>query len=343
MRTARLDVELLSVVSFGALAVAIVAAEPLVQLVFGAEFVDAAPALPVLRRRVHPDLLRLPERQPAAGARQTEQAAADQPRRARRQPGRQRSSSIPLVGFMGAAWMTLLTEAVVFFFRRPGCVSARARDPRSPAVGRVARTAARRGRARACCSAAMKLADAPLVALARRGLRALPGAAVRAAGGRSRGRPGAARAASASPEERISAARARRSARHQGRRPGDARRSVPRSALARRAAERLAAEPLVGEQRAAAPRASGAGSPRGSTSTPARPSSSSSGIAADARRDAPACRRPSPRAAPTGWCRRGWAGTAGRPAGSRSSSSGSRRVAGGGRVTPSGGRHVRRA
>lgn len=48
LRTARLTAELLAIASFGALSFAIVAATPVVRLIFGAQFVDAAPALPIL-------------------------------------------------------------------------------------------------------------------------------------------------------------------------------------------------------------------------------------------------------------------------------------------------------
>ena len=48
MHAAVASAEALAIVSFGALAFATVAAEPLVRLVFGPGFSQAAPALPVL-------------------------------------------------------------------------------------------------------------------------------------------------------------------------------------------------------------------------------------------------------------------------------------------------------
>lgn len=48
LRTVRLAGEMLAVASLGALSFAIVASEPVVRAIFGAEFIDAAPALPIL-------------------------------------------------------------------------------------------------------------------------------------------------------------------------------------------------------------------------------------------------------------------------------------------------------
>jgi O-antigen/teichoic acid export membrane protein len=113
LRTARLTAELMAVASFGALAFAIVAAEPLVTFIFGKGFAGAAPVLPVLgaafvfisfgylngnlmvvlglqRRLLRISLLALVVN--IAG----------------------NLILLPLVGFMGAAWMTLATEMVVF-------------------------------------------------------------------------------------------------------------------------------------------------------------------------------------------------------------------------------------
>ena len=101
----------MAIASFGALAFAGVAATPLVRLFFGHEFLAAAPALPVLGGAfvficfgyLNGNLLVVLGQQ-------------------RRAPGHRRDSVVlnvagnlilvPLVGFMGAAWMTLGTEAV---------------------------------------------------------------------------------------------------------------------------------------------------------------------------------------------------------------------------------------
>jgi O-antigen/teichoic acid export membrane protein len=112
LRTVRRASELMAIASFGALAFVVVAATPLVRLFFGQAFVAAAPALPVLggafvficfsylddnlllvlglqRRRLFIGLLALAVN--VAG----------------------NLVFVPIVGFMGAAWMTLATEAVV--------------------------------------------------------------------------------------------------------------------------------------------------------------------------------------------------------------------------------------
>jgi O-antigen/teichoic acid export membrane protein len=113
LRTSRLTAELLALSSLGGLAFAIVAATPVVRLIFGQDFVAAAPALPVLGAAfvficfgyLNGQLL------VALGL-----------------EGKLMRISllalvvnvignlilVPLVGFMGAAWMTLATEVVVF-------------------------------------------------------------------------------------------------------------------------------------------------------------------------------------------------------------------------------------
>jgi O-antigen/teichoic acid export membrane protein len=113
LRIARLTAELLAIASLGALAFATVAAGPVVRLIFGAEFSAAAPALPVLggafvlicfgylngnlllilglqRRLLRISLIALAVN--LIG----------------------NLILVPLVGFIGAAWMTLATEGVVF-------------------------------------------------------------------------------------------------------------------------------------------------------------------------------------------------------------------------------------
>jgi O-antigen/teichoic acid export membrane protein len=137
-RAVRMIAELLSVASFGGLAFAIVAAEPVVRLVFGAPYASAAPALPVLagafvlicygylngnlllvlglqRKLLRISLVALVFN--LAG----------------------NFVLVPLVGFMGAAWMTLATEAVVLV--QTSRLIARTLEIRRPALGKVGRTA----------------------------------------------------------------------------------------------------------------------------------------------------------------------------------------------------------
>jgi O-antigen/teichoic acid export membrane protein len=113
LRTFRLAAELMAITSFGALAFAGVAATPLVRLFFGADFVRAAPALPVLggafvficfdylngsmlvalgKQRQLLDISVIALVVNVAG----------------------NLVLVPILGFMGAAWMTLATEVVVF-------------------------------------------------------------------------------------------------------------------------------------------------------------------------------------------------------------------------------------
>ncbi len=161
LRTARLTAEMLSVASFGGLAFAIVAAEPVVRLIFGAPFVEAAPALPVLsgafvlicygylngnlllvlglqNRLLRISLIALVVN--LVG----------------------NLILVPLVGFMGAAWMTLATEAVVFVMTS---LLVRERLELSrPGLGRVGRTAAA-AVILGLVLGVMRLAGAPLGAL----------------------------------------------------------------------------------------------------------------------------------------------------------------------------------
>lgn len=139
LRTARLTAELLAIASFGALAFAIPAASQVVRLIFGEQFVSAAPALPVLggafvlicfgylngnllvvlglqNKLMKISLLALVVNLVGNGI------------------------LVPLVGYMGAAAMTLVTEAVV-------CVAslrliATRLEIGLPRPGRMLRTAA---------------------------------------------------------------------------------------------------------------------------------------------------------------------------------------------------------
>lgn len=160
-RASRQVAELVSIVSFGALAFAIVAAGPVVTLIFGAPFSAAAPALPVLggafvlicygylngnlllvlglqSRLLRISLLALVVN--LLG----------------------NLILVPLVGFMGAAWMTLVTEAVVF--ASTSRLILRTLELSRPALGRVGRTALAAG-ILGVLLGALRLADAPLGAL----------------------------------------------------------------------------------------------------------------------------------------------------------------------------------
>ncbi|HEX7609081.1 MAG TPA: polysaccharide biosynthesis C-terminal domain-containing protein, partial [Solirubrobacteraceae bacterium] len=137
LRTARLCAELMAVASFGALVFVIVEATPMVKLIFGPGFVEAAPALPVLggafvficfgylngslmlilgqqRRLLRISVIALVVN--VAG----------------------NLLLLPIVGFMGAAWMTLATEVVVF----GGTLRliAKRLEIRHPPTGRMGRT-----------------------------------------------------------------------------------------------------------------------------------------------------------------------------------------------------------
>jgi O-antigen/teichoic acid export membrane protein len=161
-RTARLAGELLSVVSFGGLAFAIVAAGPFVRLIFGAEFADAAPALPVLFGAfvlisygyLNGNLLFVLGKQNKLLQISLYALVVNVIGNL---------VLVPLFGFIGAAWMTLVTEAVVFF-ATTRLVAAELGIER-PAVGRIARTAAA-AVVLGLLLAAMRLLDAPLGALA---------------------------------------------------------------------------------------------------------------------------------------------------------------------------------
>lgn len=161
LRTARLTAELLAIASLGGLAFAIAAATPVVRLIFGPQFVSAAPALPVLaaafvfisfgylngnllvvlglqRRLLRVSLIALLVN--LCG----------------------NLILVPLVGFMGAAWMTLATEVVV-------CASSlslilRELELPLPRLGRIGRTTL----AAALLAGgldALRLIDAPLAVL----------------------------------------------------------------------------------------------------------------------------------------------------------------------------------
>jgi O-antigen/teichoic acid export membrane protein len=137
LRTSRLTAELMAITSLGALAFTAVAAVPVVRLLFGPSFVPAAAALPVLfgafvficfgylngnllvvmglqRRLLRISLLALVVN--LAG----------------------NLIFVPIYGFMAAAWMTLITEVVVFAFSF--MLIKRELDLPLPKPGRMGRT-----------------------------------------------------------------------------------------------------------------------------------------------------------------------------------------------------------
>lgn len=133
-RAVRSAAEILTIVSLGAVAVAIVTAEPLITLVFGEEFAPAAPALPVLGGAfvlicygyLTGNLLLVLGQQRKMVVVAVLALIANVVGNV---------LLIPSTGFMGAAWITLVTEAVVialsFLF------IARALGLRRPSPGRL--------------------------------------------------------------------------------------------------------------------------------------------------------------------------------------------------------------
>ena len=113
LRSARLTAELLAITSLGALAFASAAATQLVRLFFGAEFLQAAPALPVLGGAfvficfdyLNGNLL-------VVLGKQWQFVRISVLALIVNVIGN--LILVPMVGFMGAAWMTLATEVVVF-------------------------------------------------------------------------------------------------------------------------------------------------------------------------------------------------------------------------------------
>lgn len=138
LRTVRLSAELMAVASLGALAFAAAAATPLVRLIFGPQFADAGPALPVLGGAfvficfgylngglltvlgLQGRLLRI-----SLAALVLNLAG--------------NLIFVPLIGFMGAAWMTLATEVLVFGLSSR--VILKELELGLPAPGRLGRTA----------------------------------------------------------------------------------------------------------------------------------------------------------------------------------------------------------
>lgn len=161
LRTARLTAELLAIASFGGLAFSLVASEPVVRLVFGAEFTRAAPALPVLAGAfvlicfgyLNGNLLLVLGLQRRLLWISLAALVANV---------LGNLIFVPLDGFMGAAWMTFATEAVVFLLTLR--VILQTLELPLPKPGRMARTAL----AAVVLAGALegiKLAGAPLGAL----------------------------------------------------------------------------------------------------------------------------------------------------------------------------------
>jgi O-antigen/teichoic acid export membrane protein len=138
LRTARLTAELMAIASLGGLAFAGVAATPLVRLFFGDEFLRAAPALPVLGGAfvficfdyLNGNLLVVLGKQWAllriSGVALVVNVAGN-------------LALVPSTGFMGAAWMTLATEVVVF--AASGWLILKTLELQLPRPGRIGRTA----------------------------------------------------------------------------------------------------------------------------------------------------------------------------------------------------------
>jgi O-antigen/teichoic acid export membrane protein len=158
IRTARLTAELLAIGSFGALAFAIAAAEPVVRLIFGAEFVAAAPALPVLGAAfificfgyLNGNLLLVLGLQNRLLRISLLALAVNLVGNL---------IFVPIFGFMAAAWMTLFTEIVVFGSALT--LVLRTLELPRPRLGRIGRTALAAGLLTAGLGA-LRIADAPL-------------------------------------------------------------------------------------------------------------------------------------------------------------------------------------
>ncbi len=161
LRTARLTGELLAVASFGALAFAVVAAAPVVRLIFGSQFSAAAPALPVLGGAyvlicfgyLNGNLLVVLGMQKSLLRISLLALLINLIGNA---------VLVPLFGFMGAAAMTVATEVVVL-----ACTStliSRKLELGRPRVGRLGRTALA-AVVLGLLLLALKLAEAPFGAL----------------------------------------------------------------------------------------------------------------------------------------------------------------------------------
>ncbi len=137
LRAAGVTAELMAVASFGALAFVAVAAVPLTRLIFGAGFSSAAPALPVLFGAfvficfgyLNGSLLTVMGLQRRLLAISVAALVVNVAGNL---------VLVPLIGFMGAAWMTLATEMVVFAASLR--LILRALELRRPKLRRIGRT-----------------------------------------------------------------------------------------------------------------------------------------------------------------------------------------------------------
>jgi O-antigen/teichoic acid export membrane protein len=137
LRTVRLAAEFMAIGSLGALAFACVASTQVVRLIFGESFVAAAPALPVLGAAfvficfgyLNGNLL-------VVMGLQTRLLRISLIALVVNLIGN--LIFVPLIGFMGAAWMTLLTEVVVFAASLRLILGTF--ELRSLGLGRIART-----------------------------------------------------------------------------------------------------------------------------------------------------------------------------------------------------------
>jgi O-antigen/teichoic acid export membrane protein len=161
LRTARFTAELLAIGSFGALAFSLAAAEPFLSTIFGPEFASAWAALPILAGAfvlicfgyLNGNLLLV------LGL-QTRLLRISVAALVLNVIGN--LILVPLVGYIGAAWMTLATEGLVFVLAAR--LVLRALELRRYPLGRIGRTAA----AAAILAAglgALRLVGAPLAVL----------------------------------------------------------------------------------------------------------------------------------------------------------------------------------
>jgi len=161
LRSARMTAELMAIASFGALAFATVASTPLVRLIFGESFVKAAPVLPVLGGAfvficfdyLNGNVLLVLGKQNALLRISVIALVVNVIGNL---------VFVPLDGFMGAAWMTLATEAVVFAASL--ALILRTLELPLPRPGKIGRTALA-ALLLAAGLEAMRLASAPLEAL----------------------------------------------------------------------------------------------------------------------------------------------------------------------------------
>jgi O-antigen/teichoic acid export membrane protein len=138
-KAARMTLELLCVGSFGALAFAAVAAEPVVRLIFGQEFVEAAPILPVLGGAfVLISFGYLNDNLVLVMGKQKQRVWIGLIALAVNLIGN--FALVPEFGYMAAAWMTLATEAIVVALETKLVIDAL--HVRRPNLTRVFRTAA---------------------------------------------------------------------------------------------------------------------------------------------------------------------------------------------------------